>query len=213
MTSILSKINDLFQTGPTTTPASLLFRSKPAEAGDSFNSFYLKVEQGYWEGRPTFIKNQDTITDKQLFKKPLVLAFYSPEWGDYGLQQLKTLNALQQDINLLGGQLLVVADTDLRTLRRLILENNLKLNIYSDPSFTIAENFGVYNAADPVYNRISGIDKNAPLLATYVVSPEKKVSFKYIDSLSDGFPTTAVLSAVITAGGTGRSRVTLPNYQ
>jgi peroxiredoxin len=213
MTSILSKINDLFQTSSTATSASLLFRSTPAEAGDTFSSFYLKVNQGFWEGRPTFIKNNDTITDKQLFRKPLILAFYSPEWGEYGLQQLRTLNALQQDINLLGGQLLVVADTDLRTLRKIILENDLKLNIYSDPSFTIAENFGVYNVADPVYNRISGIDKNVPLLATYVISLSKKVSFKYIDALSNSFPTTELLSAVVTAGRSGNAAAVLRTFQ
>ncbi len=199
MTSILNKINHLFQTAPAPIPALLPFRSKPAEPGDTFADFYLKADHGYWEGKPTFISNNNLITEKQLFKKPLVLAFYSPEWKNYGLQQLKTLNNLQKEINLLGGQLLVIADTDLRALRRLIVEHDLKLNIYSDPNYTIAENLGIYNAADPVYNRISGIDNNAPLLATYVITPARKISFKYIDGLADGFPAEALLSAVVTS--------------
>ena len=200
MTSILNKLAYLFNTSHTPAPTLTSFRSKPAEPGETFADFYLKADHGYWEGKPTFISSNNLITEKQLFKKPLVLAFYSAEWKRHGLQQLKTLNALQKDINLLGGQLLVIADTDLRTLRQIMLEHNLSLNIYADPKNIIAENLGIYNAADPVYNRISGIDNNAPLLATYVITSARKITFKFIDGLDDSFPAEKLLAAVAYSG-------------
>jgi len=199
MTSILNKINYFFDAAPSILPSLLPYRSAPAETGDIISGFHLKADQGFWEGKPSFISNNNLITEKQLFKKPLVLSFYSPEWKNYGIQQLKTLHYLQEEINLLGGQLLIIADIDLRTLKGLITKNSFKLNFYSDPGHTLAENLGVYNAADPVYNRFSGIDNNVPLLATYIINPARKISFKYIDNFSDVFPAEDLLSALSAA--------------
>jgi peroxiredoxin len=196
MISILNKINHFFDAAPSILPSLLPYRSEPAETGEAISGFQLKADQGFWEGKPAFISNHNLITEKQLFKKPLVLSFYSPEWKNYGLQQLKTLHQLQKDINLLGGQLLIIADIELRTLKELMTTNGLKLNLYADPGHTLAENLGVYNAADPVYNKISGIDNNVPLLATYIINPARKVTFRYIDNLQDVFPAEELLNTL-----------------
>ncbi|MCD0490553.1 peroxiredoxin family protein [Pedobacter sp. MC2016-14] len=197
MTTILNKLVYIFNTEHVSIPTITPLRSKPAEIGEIIANFYLKADQGYWEGKPTFISHDNLITEKQLFRKPLVLAFYSAEWKRHGLQQLKTLQALQKDINILGGQLLVISDADLRSLRQLIVDHNLSLNIYADPQNILAENLGIFNAADPIYNRISGIDNNAPLLATYVVTPTRKIAFRFIDTQDDSFPAEKLLASIV----------------
>lgn len=199
MLSIFNKINHFFDAAPSALPSLPSFRLKPAESGESINEFHLKTDQGFWDGKPSFIGANNSIIEKQLFKKPIVIAFYSPEWKNYGLEQVQMLQNLQQDINVLGGQLLVIADTDLRTLKSLITEHSFQLNFYSDPDHILSENLGVYDRINPIYNRISGIDKNAPLLATYVISPERKVSYRYIDNLGGEFPAKELLKAVVAS--------------
>jgi peroxiredoxin len=132
-----------------------------------------------------------------LLNKPLVIAFYSSHWQAYGLDILKQLNAIQHEIKGYDANLLIIGTEKERKLEKLAWDNGLSLSFYFDTQKEVAERFGVYSENDPVWNRISGIDTNAPLLATYVISTSGKIVYDHIDwNFSEVFPSKEILAAV-----------------
>lgn len=195
MLSFVDKFTSIFHT-QVVSPAKTSIHHQSAQVQSP--DFNILAEKGSWNGDPKFFETGYEISSKQLFKRPLVVAFFSAEWQEYGLEQLDKLHAVQQQIKLLGGHLLVITDAGVRELRSLVQKLDIKLNIYSDSENLIAEQFGVYDAENPVYNRISGIEKNVPLLATFVISPSRKIVFKHVNQLnnSEGLSIAKVLDAV-----------------
>lgn len=82
----------------------------PVKTGDFVSEFALSKDLGRWR---QFVKGAETFTPiyhNQLFNKPLVIAFYSQHWKNPGLEQLKVLNNLSQEIRANGGNAGVYKD-------------------------------------------------------------------------------------------------------
>jgi len=173
---------------------------KPVKTGDAVPDFTLEKDNFRWQQFFNGVETHGPIMLRQMLNKPLVISFYSSHWREYGLNLLKQLNNIQQDIKGFDANLLVISAEKERRLEKLAWDNSMSLSFYFDAQKEVAERFGVYSESDPVWTRISGIDTNVPLLATYVISPSGKVIYDYIDrNFSEIFPSKEILAAV---GGT-----------
>lgn len=173
---------------------------RPVKAGNYLPNFTLNNTHVYWQYFFNGTETQSPLLLRQLLNKPLVISFYSPQWQEHGLHQLKKLNAIQSEIKANGGNLLIVTSERRQELEKLVWENNLSLNFYFDRTHEIARGLRIYAESDPVWNRFSGIDTNVPLLATYVIDAEKQVVFDHINwNVSESFSSIKIISAVYEA--------------
>ena len=172
----------------------------PIKTGNLTPDFTLQREHGKWQKFFNGQEVRNTILLRDIISKPLVIAFYSQQWKEHGLGLLKNLNAIQNEINAVGGNLLIVSAEKEHT-EKLAWDNSLSLNFYFDNSYAIAEKFRIYSDADPIWNRFSGIDVNVPLLATYIISPAKQIVYHRIEEdFNDNFQAKDILRAVQQSG-------------
>ena len=170
---------------------------QPVRAGNNIPGFTLSADFTRWKQFYNGAPSYGPALIKQLLNSPLVISFYSRHWNNYGLDQLKHLNALQYEIKANGGNLLIISADNDDYLEKLVWENNLSLNFYFDRNNQLAEKFRVYSDHDPTWNNYAGIDANVPLLATYVIDAAKHVVFDHLDkTLSGAFNADGVLTAV-----------------
>ncbi|AYL96032.1 redoxin domain-containing protein [Mucilaginibacter celer] len=169
----------------------------PVKAGNFVPDFKLSSDYSRWQQFYNGAETHGRLLVNSLLSKPLVVSFYSGHWGAYGLEQLKQLNALQHEVKASGGSLLIITDERTDELEKLAWEHSLSLNFYHDADKQIAQQFRVYSDDYPVWDRFSGIDENAPLLATYVIEPSKQVVYNHIDwDFLDTFSAGDIISAV-----------------
>jgi len=183
----------------------LIFRSfqksEPVRSGDVLPDFSLEKEPARWQQFFNGAETHGPVLFHQLLNKPLVIGFYSYHWQQYGIDLLKQLNSLQNDITGNKASLLIIGSEKDRKLEKLVWDNNLSLNFYYDTDKHIAEKFGIYSEHDPIWNKFSGIDTNVPLLSTYVVSASGQIEYDHIDpDFSKTFPTNEIISAVKKSG-------------
>ncbi|MDN3582056.1 redoxin domain-containing protein [Mucilaginibacter flavus] len=161
---------------------------KPVTTGNKIQRLDFKPENLNRHLRPENAHSQSSVLIRKLSQGLLVISFYSKAWGTYGLKYLRQLNELQQEIDILGGQLLIVTpDAADNHLAEVIWDYSLNLHFYFDPANIIANKFGIYAGNMPAWNNYSGIENNIPLLATYVIDSFYKVLFSHVDEklLSD----------------------------
>lgn len=173
---------------------------RPVKTGNYLPGFTLNKGYTHWQHFFNGTKTHGPLLLRQLLNKPLVISFYSPEWKAHGLEQLKQLNAIQREVKASGGNLLVITTANERELEKLVWENNLSLNFYFDPSFSIARGLRIYDETDPVWNRFSGVDTNVPLPATYVIDASRQVVFDHTNlNFIENFSSAKLISAVYEA--------------
>jgi peroxiredoxin len=172
---------------------------KPVRTGNLIPDVNLSTQYSRWQNFYNGAPTHGPISLKHFYGKPLAIAFYSKHWGEYGIEQLKQLNAIQAEIKANGGNLLVItADgEDDEQLARITWEHSLSLNFYYDVDNEIAQKFRVYSENDPTWNTFSGIDVNIPLLAVYVIDTDRQIAFDHINrDLSNTFIADEMISAV-----------------
>ena len=178
-----------------------LQRSEPVRSGDILPDFSLEKDPGRWQQFFNGAETHGPVLFHHLLNKPLVIGFYSYHWQQYGIDLLKQLSSLQNDIVASKASLLIISPEKDRKLEKLVWDNNLSLNFYFDKDKQIAEKFRIYSEHDPIWNKFSGINTNVPLLATYVVSASGQIEYDHIDpDFSKTFPKVEILSAVKKAG-------------
>lgn len=171
---------------------------KPVTRGNLVPDINLVTDfkrwKNFYNGSPT----NGPISLKHLYGKPLALAFYSIHWGNRGIEQLKRLNTIQNEIKANGGNLLVItSDAKSEQLARLTWEHSLSLNFYHDIDNKIAAKFRIYSEKDPAWNTYAGIDVNIPLLSVYVIDTDRHVAYHYIDKdLESNFAADDIIAAV-----------------
>jgi peroxiredoxin len=177
---------------------------KPVKTGNYLPAFTLQNSYTRWQHFFNGAETHGAIVLRQILSKPLVISFYSPQWQQHGLSQLKQLNAIQSEINASGGNLLIITAEKEDKLDKLVWENNLSLNFYFDATHEIAQSLRIYADTDPVWNRFSGIDTNVPLLATYVLDANKQVVYDHVNlDVEDSISTKEVIAAVYGASLAG----------
>jgi peroxiredoxin len=155
---------------------------RPLKSGNHISEFVI-VKDNINKGK--FLSGAETSSSvllRQFSGKPIVTSFYSSAWGEQGLNHLKHLNFLQNEIKALGANLLIITpDGGNKYLEEIIWDNSLSLNFYFDSENVIAQQFGIYSDADPAWNKYAGIEVNVPLLATYVLDTGNQIIFDHID--------------------------------
>ena len=154
---------------------------KPVKAGNYVPDLKFYSTYSRWQQFFNGAEVHGPVSLRHLLNKPLVIAFYSHHWRDHGFTLLKQLNHIHNEIKASGGNLLIVSDERTEELEKKAWEHSFTLNFYYDEEKELAQAFRVFSDEDPVWNRFSGIDVNAPLLATYIVDPSKQVVYSHID--------------------------------
>lgn len=193
-----------FDLSDISTEPDLVFKKhkflEPVKTGDVLPDFALKKEASNWQQFIDGSVVQGPVLFSRFLNKPLVIGFYSHKWQQYGLDLLRELSAIQNDIKEQGGSLLIISSRKDRELEKIVWDSNLSLSFYFDRNNEIAENFSIYSENDPIWNRFSGIDTNVPLLATYVVSTSGQIEYAHVDpDFSKSFPAKDIISAVKNA--------------
>ena len=171
---------------------------KPVKTGNLIPDVNLVTDYKRWRNFYNGAPTNGPVSLKHLYGRPLIIAFYSTHWGDRGIEQLKRLNEIQNEIKANGGNLLVLTDgADREALARITWEHSLTLNFYYDNDNKIASKFRVYSEKDPTWNTYAGIDFNIPLLSVYVIDTERHITYHYIDrDLETNFRTDDLLGAI-----------------
>jgi len=183
----------------------LVFRSrqslKPAKTGNIAPDFIFEKDNFRWQQFHNGVGTHNMVPLRQLLNKTLVLAFYSSAWQEHGLDMLKQLDAIQNEVRANGANLLVISSESGRRLEKLAWDNSLSLNFYFDTEHNFAEKFGIYSDNDPAWNRFSGIDDNVPLLSTYVIASYGRILYDHVEwDFANTFPSDNVILSVRLQG-------------
>lgn len=157
-------------------------RREAAVAGDKVPPLFFHEDEIIRNADLAAPNKQGFVALVELLERPLVLSFFSIHWNDYGVQHLKTLQALHASVQAAGGTLLVLTAEDKRFIQPLIEEHGLTFDIIHDKDNAVSEKLGLYFEADPLWDKVSGIDENVPVPATYVVNPAKNIVFGESDT-------------------------------
>ena len=81
---------------------------KPLKSGNHIDDFVLVKDN---INKHEFLSGAETSSSgllRQFSGKPIVISFYSSQWREQGLNHLKHLNFLQNEIKALGANLLII---------------------------------------------------------------------------------------------------------
>lgn len=173
---------------------------KPIVTGSTFPLFHLHKDD--FVVPFSFLRQESNyIVGSELLNQPLVLAFYSIHWNDYGINYLEQLESLHADIQVMGGQLLVVSADDRKELEAELAKHKYTFPVAIDHNHQIARGAGIYAETDPLWDRVSGIEENAPLPAVYVIGQSQRLTYTFIDHYFDKeINVRELLSEVYSAG-------------
>ena len=145
-----------------------------------YNYGYYPLLKG--DFAPLVQLNKDSYISVQHYldlQQPLVIAFYSRL--DSNKSSFSTLISLQRQVQLNGGNLVVIVNNTSRNLRKRLNEIS-NLTVFYDYDNEIAEQFGLFDASNPLNNWLSGIDDaNAILPAIYLIAPDRQIIFHHVD--------------------------------
>ncbi len=154
----------------------------PVKTGNLIPDINLSTTYTRWKNFYNGAPTHGPISLRHLYGKPLTIAFYSKHWREHGIEQLKQLNALQNEIKANGGNLVILTtEAGDEELARITWEHSLSLNFYHDINNEIASKFRVYSENDPAWNRFPGIDVNVPLLAVYVIDTNRHIVYDHVN--------------------------------
>lgn len=152
----------------------------PLIAGDTTPDFYLPAEKRL-AGKPGVLPFQREVqlSVDDYLDKPLVIAFFYAQ-GNLS-EQLKNIESLRADVKVMGGRFIIITSMQPKQLKPL-LKNYGNLTIVYDNNNDIAEAFGLYDAANPLWHWLSGVeDENLAMPALYVISPDRQIAYHHID--------------------------------
>ncbi len=176
-------------------------RVSPFKEGQIVPSFSLKANAGVWNASlaDQFQSQHELSLAELVQKKPLVLSFYCPCWNAYAPKHLRFLQALNQSIKGLGGELLVLSNEPAPMLQQLADYEDLDFNLAYDRHNHIARSFGVYSDFHPLWERISGISEDAYIPAVYVINRQRKIIYDFVDENLELTPDARALLTALYA--------------
>lgn len=172
---------------------------KPLQAGEHLPSFHIH--------KKNIIGTSDTLKTlngslpvTQVIDRPLVLAFHSIHWNDYGNRLLELLQEVYADIRISGGQLVVATTDDKKTFEDATAQYQLPFATIFDQYNAIAKKAGIYSSTDPIWDRVAGIEADVPVPGIFVLTPSLKIVYASVDNWFDkGFSKDALLEALYAA--------------
>ncbi|MDK2973054.1 MAG: hypothetical protein PWP23_2809 [Candidatus Sumerlaeota bacterium] len=125
---------------------------------------------------------------------PVVISFYRGSWCPYCNLQLRAMQDRLPDIEKLGGQLVAVSPEVPDESLSLIEKAELKFAVLSDKDAQVAAQYGVaWKIPEPILDHMrndrgldlarinDGNDTVLPIPATFVVSPDGIVTWRYVN--------------------------------
>lgn len=162
-------------------------RVNPLQTGDRAPEFSIAKHADYWttpvdETEPI----ENVLTMSQLIGQgPVVIGFYCPCWGRYASPFLDAFIKLSQEVQRAGGQFVVFSNEHPKYLPQSAAQAPITL-VY-DVDKTVAQQFGVYSEADPIWDRVSGISEEVYIPALYVADETGQVRYHFLDENFEGF--------------------------
>lgn len=154
----------------------------PLIKGNTAPSFYLHNQDGIARHLASGSLANELVISLQDFldyQQPLAIAFYNVAAGK--APDVKLLESLQADIQVMGGRLIILTSTPVKYFKRAVKHAG-NLTIFYDRDNAIAELFGLYDAFNPLWQWVSGVEDNdLPLPAFYVVSPDRQIVYHHVD--------------------------------
>jgi peroxiredoxin len=166
---------------------------KPLVSGETLPSFHIHKKNII--GRADFLRTLNgSLPVAQLLDRPLVLAFHSIYWNDYGTRRLEQLQEVYADIRVAGANLLVASSENEVSL------SQLPFATIFDQHQHIAKKAGIYSTTDPIWDRVAGIEADVAVPAVYVLTPSLKIVYASTDTwFENGLPASELIAAVYEA--------------
>jgi len=154
----------------------------PLIKGNKVPAFYLNTENGFAKHLASgSLANEARISIEDFLdnQQPLVIVFIGS--ANNAVPDVKALKSLQADVQVMGGRLLVLSSIQPKYLRKL-LKNQDNLTVFYDKENAIADLFGLYDVANPLWHWIAGVEEeDVPLPAFYVVAPDRQIVYHHVD--------------------------------
>lgn len=156
-------------------------RVQPLRTGDKAPFFSIANRAGYWTTPvlPSTPAEHILTLPHLLEAGTLVVGFYCPCWGRYAEPFLDTLIRLAEGVHAHGAQLVVFSNEHPRYMPNKAQE--APMTIVFDADKSVAQQFGVYSEADPIWDRISGISEEVYIPALYVVDAGRQIRYQFLD--------------------------------
>ena len=120
-----------------------------------------------------------SLDELLLQNKPLVLAFYSPVI--HKAENLLFFEKLQAILNKVNTNLVILTNSE-NLLSNKVRRSVENLQIYKDKKNAISASFGLYDAQNPLWNWVPGIESNYAFLpAFYVIGTNKEIVYHHVD--------------------------------
>jgi peroxiredoxin len=130
--------------------------------------------------------------------QPLVVAFYSWHWNQYGDAYFAQLQQYQEVIEAAGAKLLVISSEDKKQFK-LAHPEEVTFDIIHDIQHRIARKAGIYSESDPIWGRVSGVNEDVPVPAVYVLTSASVINYAFVDEyLQQPFPIEEIVAAIGT---------------
>ncbi|GAB3952326.1 hypothetical protein GCM10028805_34140 [Spirosoma harenae] len=158
-------------------------RKQPLQTGDQAPFFSLAGSSNDWRVSvfgQKLIEKATSILDLAS-ARPLIVSFYCPCWGRYARPYFESLVRLNQqlldwDAN---AELVVFSNESPKVLARQV--GGLDFRVAYDAESAVAQRFGVYSEDDPIWERVSGISEEAFIPALYVIGPDRRIVYHFLD--------------------------------
>lgn len=128
------------------------------------------------------LDTNNNVKLSDIYEKPLLVFFYSGEWKGYATELLNQINKARRETN---TNILIVSPDSLTSLQHLEITFGVDIYSYQDKQNQLAEKFGIWSEDEPIWNKISGINRNVPLLSAFVVDQQGQIGFSYIERFED----------------------------
>lgn len=160
---------------------------EPLKAGDFAPLFYLRPDEGFQITSISGLNESGSLIE-WLRTGPLVLSFYCTCWGRYAPKHLNMLQEIAPKIEAFGGQLLVLSNESPKYIEILTRQLDVELNIFHDRDRNVARTYGVYSETSPIWDRIAGISEEVFTPSLFVIGPDRRVSYAFVDENFDNSP-------------------------
>lgn len=138
--------------------------------------------------------NDASVELESLLKKgPVVLSFYRGRWCPFCNTELQALKRTLADFKSQGATLVAISPMTIEQVRESAEGSSPDFEVVSDPGNAVARQYGLVYEVDPelsgAFNAfglnlktMNGDDEELlPIPATYVVAPDGKIVYSYVD--------------------------------
>jgi peroxiredoxin len=161
-------------------------RVKPLITGNQAPFFSLSGAANAWKASVFGQKTSEQMTSilDLVNTRPLIVSFYCPCWGHYARPYLESLVELHQHLQTADAELIVFSNESPKVLERQV--KGLDFRVACDAESTVAHRFGVYSEDNPIWERVSGISEEAFVPALYIIGPDRRIAYHFLDENFDG---------------------------